>query len=214
MKKLILVFLLVTSTCYLMAGGMSFAFSESIRNPQLESDPVDYQITTQFKFNDALDVYYLQERTNGLNEREYWIYGQVPVYRDFYVAGKRHYAKQVDLYLLDLKYRIEKDGWGTYLGMTNCWDTKYHPKLLFEERKSFNLDFFICPFELNLYTKLLSDIKEFYHEEQVELKFKLIVPTALKMNKYFNAYVKLFILSKDYGMYRWQQKLMIEFELK
>jgi len=216
MKKLIILSLvLLVGQVVLMAGDLSFSFHESIRNPLIDSKPVDYEVSTQIKFKDMLDVYYLQERTSGLNEIEYWASFQYPLYRNVFLGVKRHVGKEIDLSLLDLKYRFESNGWKTYVGLSNIWEFgKYKPKALLEESRQFSFDFFLVPFDLNLYTKLLTDVKKLYHEERLELRFKMLLPTSWAMTNYIDAYVKLFVLAKDYGYYRWQQKLMIEFEIK
>jgi len=211
----IITFLSLIGWAHLHPADLSLSLSESIRNPLNDSLAIDYQITTALNYNDNIDFYYLQERTNGITEREYWLQVQRQVYRLLWLSGKRMKGKDSDLWLADLKFVYEDNSWKTALGCSNCWEYgKYKPKLLVEETKTFNIDFFLTPFELSVFTKLLADTEKLYHEERIELKFLVNIPTSLKLNKYLNAYIKLYILSKDYGFYRWQEKLMLEVNFK
>jgi len=206
---------LIGSSHLLTANGLSLSLSESIRSPQESDKPIDYEVTFQTRYADTLDIYYCQERTNGLNEREYWVSLQRPVYKSLWLAGKRQDSKDNDLWLADIKLSLDKQGWKTFLGFSNCWEYGiYKPKLILEESKQFSFDFFLTPFSLEIYTKLLADQKKLYHEERIDLRFMVNLPTSWKMSKYLNTYIKLFILSKDYGKYRWQQKLMLEVNFK
>jgi hypothetical protein len=216
MRKFFLFTLLSLVTgVHLLASDLSLSLSESIRSPLDSSKPLDYQITFQTRYADNLDIYYLQERNEGLTEREYWVALQRNVWKSIWLAGKRQDSKDNDLWLADLKCNIEASGWKTFIGYSNCWEGGiYKPKLLLEEQKSFNFDFFLTPFELNTYLKLLADTKKLYHEEKIDLRFLINLPTSWKLSKYINTYIKLFVLSKDYGYYRWQQKLMLEVNFK
>ena len=215
MKRLFLLLVSLTACIYLRASGLSLSLSESIRSPLDETKPTDYQITFITKYADNIDIYYAQERNEGLTEREYSINLQRKTYKAIWLSGKRQKSKQSDIWLADIKVNIEKNGWKTFVGYSNCWDkNKYRPKLLMEEHKAFYFDFFLTPFELDSHVKLLGDTKRLYHEEKVELKFLINLPTSWKANKYINTYIKLLVLSKDYGFYRWQQKLMLEVNFK
>ena len=216
MKKYLITFLFLTGVvAHLLHSSLSLSLSESIRTPSEPSNPIDYQISFQTKYADNLDIYYTQERDNGYTEREYWVEVQRPVWKSLWLAAKRQSSKDNDLWLADIKFSLDKDGWKTFLGYSNCWENeKYRPRLILEESKLFSFDFFLTPFDLKLYTKLMADDKNLYHEEKIDLRFMVNIPTNWKMSKYLNSYIKLFILSKDYGYYRWQQWLMLEVNFK
>jgi len=216
MKKYLITFLfLIAVAAHLLCNGLSLSLSESIRTPSVASNPIDYQITFQTRYSDTLDVYYCQERDNGLTDREYWIAAQRPVWKSLWIAGKRQDSKGNDLWLADVKFSLDKSGWKTFIGYSNCWQNeKYKPKLILEETKQFSFNFFLTPFDLEIRTKLLADDKKLFHEERIDFRFMVNLPTNWKMSKYLNTYIKLFILSKDYGYYRFQQKLMLEVNFK
>jgi hypothetical protein len=178
-------------------------------------NPIDYEVTFQTKYAENIDIYYCQERTNGINQKEYWLALQRSVWKSLWLAGKRQDSKDNDLWLADVKLSLDKLGWKTFIGYSNCWEYGiYKPKLILEERKTFSFDFFLTPFDLGIHTKLLADTKKIYHEEKIDLRFLINLPTSWKLSKYINTYIKLFVLSKDYGYYRWQQKLMLEVNFK
>lgn len=210
-----LLLLALTASVNLLAGGLSFSLSESIRNPQDQTQPIDYQVTVSSTYNDNIDLFYQQERTNGFTDREYWIHAQRAIYRSIWLSGKRQKGIDNDLWMLDLKAVYLKNDWKTAVGFSNCLEYgKYKPKILIEQSKTFNINFFLTPFDFIIFTKAMCDTEKVYHEERIEFRFLLNIPTNLKFSKYLNTYLKLYILSKDYGFYRWQQKLMIEVNFK
>ena len=216
MKKFLITLLFVWPVSFnLLAGGLSLSLSESIRSPLDDTKPIDYQLTFSTSYADNIDIYYEQSRDEGITEREYWIAIQRPIYKSLWLSGKRQDSKDNDLWLADIKLCLDKSGWKTFIGYSNCWEyEKYKPKLILEESKQFSFDFFLTPFDLEIYTKLLADDKNLYHEEKISFRFLVNLPTSWKMSKYLNTYIKLFILSKDYGFYRWQEKLMLEVNFK
>ena len=208
--SLIFIFIL-TSITHLIFANFSLSLSESIRSPYESTKPIDYEVTFQLKYTDNLDVYYCQERDNGVANKEYWLMAQRPVYKSIWVAGKRQESKHSDLWLADIKVSLERSGWKIFLGISNIWEYGiYKPKLIIEEYGAINFNFFLTPLILEMHTKVLADTKKIFHEENINFKLLIAIPTNWKLNKYLNAYVKLCIMSKDYGFFRWQQKLMIE----
>ena len=192
---------------------MSIYLYQGIGNPFDDSAPIDYELLLRTTYNENIDMYYIQKRNNGISQREYSLDLQHRVYKQFYVAGKRYSSPKSDLWAVDLKWLYDESGWKTYLGISSCWDPKYSAKILLEERKTIRLDFFLIPTEILLSVRTLSDFKRFYHEEKVNAKFMISLPTSWKLNKYINLSLNLFISSKDYGYYRWEEKLMIGIDI-
>ena len=216
MNKFSLTFLfLIAVMANLHCNGLSLSLSESIRTPLDKTKPTDYQFTFATKYDDNVDIYYAQERNEGISELEYWVGLQGQTYKSIWLSGKRQESKQSDLWLADIKFNIEKSGWKTFIGYSNCWNYGiYEPKILLEESKRVSFNFFLTPFTLDTSVKLLADTEQLFHEEKIEFKFLINLPTSWKANKYINTYIKLFVLSKDYGYFNWQQKLMLEVNFK
>jgi hypothetical protein len=207
--------LFLTTGCgYLRPSGLSFSLYHNLKTPIIDT-PIDYSVITTVTYNDNIDLYYAQQRANGYNDREYWVQLQRPVWRDIWLSGKRMEGIESDLWMVDVKYVNNKNNWTTAYGYSNCWeDGKYIPKLLFEERKTFKVAFFLCPFDFSISTKLLTDTDKLLHEEKIEMKFLVNMPRSFKLNQYINTYIKLYILSKDYGYYRYRHNLMLEVNYK
>jgi len=222
-KKIIIIYMLLLMAIILMADNkpdslktlesrLSFYISESIRTPLDEENPFDYEIFLSMTYNDNVDVYFIQERDNGVFQREYSLDLQNRIYKDIYIAGKMFRSPRSDLWSVDLKWLYNENNWKTYIGVSNCWDPKHGVMLLLEETKSYYIDFFLVPTEILFNIKTLSDFNNIYHSEKFVARFYIAMPTAWGMNEYMRASVNLIILSKDYGYYRWQQKIMIGFD--
>jgi len=198
---------------------VSLYFSESIRSPIDSKNPIDHEITFSLQYNDNIESYYRQERDNGVFSREYSLALQQRVYRNFYISGFRSKSPYEDIWSIDAKYLVgtdwhnHSDAWKTFIGVSNCWDTKHGIKILLEEKKSINLDVFIIPTEIIIGVKTMSDFKRLYHEESVRAKFSISLPLSWRLRKYIKTHLSFMVKSVDYGKYRWQQKLMFGIDL-
>ena len=219
-KYIISILLLIGFVCLFSAeteediikDRVSLYYYDSIGYTFDSKNLIDYEIIFNLQYNDNIDYCYRQKKDNGVFLREYSLTLQQRLYKNLYMAGFRSNSPHEDIYSIDAKYLIGKS-WKTFIGISNCWDTKHGIKALLEEKKSFNLDIFIIPTEITIVIKTMSGFKRFYHEEIIRAKFTISLPLAWNLSKYIKTNLSFMIKSADYGHYRLQHKLMFGIDI-
>jgi hypothetical protein len=187
---------------------------QSIRTPLDSNMPIDYSLTTLASYNDNISIYYQQDRYNGITRAEHNLDIQQRIYDKIYLAGKSYKSPKSELWSINAKWVFGSGkGWKTGVGIANVWEPMYSTKLLLEESKTTNIDFFITPLSITLAIRAMADMRQIYHEERISAKVDISLPTTWKLNKYIKLNLAMFIISKDFGYYRWQQMLMLGIDI-